>query len=161
MQNRIYGFPPIEDENACILIVGSMPSIASLAVSFYYGHARNAFWPIMANVFSSTVPKTAEDKKSLLITHKVALWDVYASCIREGSLDSAIRAGEKNDFVSFFKLHPKIRAVLCNGTAAYQSFDKSVCPNLPVFRLPSTSPACTMKYENKLTLWQEAINNYL
>lgn len=161
MQNRIYGFPPVEDKNARILIVGSMPSAASLDMSFYYGHPRNAFWPIMANIFSEKIPETIEEKKTLLLKNKIALWDVYASCIRVGSLDSAIRAGEKNDFVSFFKTHPNLRAVLSNGGTAYQMFDASVCPGIPVRRLPSTSPAYTKPYEQKLSAWKQALTEYL
>lgn len=161
MQNRIYGFPPVEDENARILIVGSMPSVASLDVNFYYGHPRNAFWPIMADVFCQRMPETIEEKKTLLLKNSIALWDVYASCVREGSLDSAIRAGEKNDFVPFFKSHPNICAVLCNGTTAYQMFDSSVCPHLPVLRMPSTSPAYTKRFDIKLSAWKQALTEYL
>ncbi len=161
MPDRIYGFAPVEDENARILIVGSMPSVMSLEVSFYYGHPRNAFWPIMANVFLSPFPEKIEDKKNLLIENRIALWDVYASCVREGSLDSAIRAGEKNDFDAFFKTHPSVCAVLCNGAAAYDAFRKCFCAPVPVLRLPSTSPAYTMKYEMKLSAWEKAISEYL
>lgn len=156
---RIYGFPPVECENAVILIVGSMPSVMSLKDSFYYAHRQNAFWPIMADILLSPRPETTEEKKQLLQTNRIALWDVYASCIREGSLDSAIRAGEKNDFDSFFSSHPNICAVLCNGKAAYNAFPKDA--PVPVLCMPSTSPAYTMKYEKKLALWQEAIKNYL
>ncbi len=161
MQNRIYGFPPVEDENARVLIVGSMPSVASLDTSFYYGHPRNAFWPIMANVFNENVPETIRDKKALLSKNGVALWDVYASCIREGSLDSAIREGEKNDFISFFRAHPNIRAVLCNGGTAYRMFDASVCPDIRVLKLPSTSPAYTKSFDMKLSAWKQALSEYL
>ncbi|MBE5791369.1 MAG: DNA-deoxyinosine glycosylase [Clostridiales bacterium] len=156
---RIYGFAPVEEKDAVLLIVGSMPSVMSLKDDFYYAHRQNAFWPMMAKIFSAPVPETKEAKKCLLLDHKIALWDVYASCVREGSLDSAIRAGEKNDFDVFFKAHPHIRAVLCNGKAAYDAFDKNA--PVPVLRLPSTSPAYTMKFESKLALWQEAIKNYL
>ena len=156
---RIYGFAPVEDEKARILIVGSMPSVMSLKDNFYYAHSRNAFWPIMAQILTSPLPETIDEKKWLLIQNRIALWDVYASCEREGSLDSAIRAGEKNDFALFFKTHPDIRAVLANGSAAFKAFEFKA--PVPVLRLPSTSPAYTMKYENKLALWQDAITKYL
>ncbi len=156
---RIYGFEPVEKADAVLLIVGSMPSVMSLKDDFYYAHKQNAFWPMMAKIFCEPVPETKEEKKRLLLENKIALWDVYASCVREGSLDSAIRAGDKNDFDLFFKTHPHIRAVLCNGKAAYDAFDKNA--PAPVLRLPSTSPAYTMKFESKLALWQEAIKNYL
>ena len=113
----------------------------------------------MAQIFLSPVPETKEEKAQLLLRNNIALWDVYASCVREGSLDSAIRAGKKNDFDLFFKTHPYIRAVLCNGNTAYSAFDKSA--PVPVLRLPSTSPAFTMKFDQKLALWQEAIKTYL
>ena len=161
MENRIYGFEPVEDENARVLIVGSMPGAASLAVTFYYGHPRNAFWPILASVFSERMPETTEEKKALICKNRLALWDVYASCVREGSLDSAIREGEKNDFAAFFRAHPQIRAVLCNGATAYRMFDKSVCPDVPVVRLPSTSPAYTLKFDAKLSAWKHALTEYL
>jgi len=161
MENRIYGFQPVEDEHARILIVGSMPSVASLDASFYYGHPRNAFWQILAGVFSEKIPDTTQEKKALLLKNRIALWDVYASCVRVGSLDSAIRAGEKNDFTSFFKAHPKIRAVLCNGDTAYRMFDKTVCPSIPVLRLPSTSPAYTKKFDVKFSAWKQALTEYL
>ena len=156
---RIYGFSPVEKEDTVLLIVGSMPSVMSLQDDFYYAHKRNAFWPIMAEVLSSPLPQTKDEKIRLLTNKRIALWDVYASCIRVGSLDSAIKEGEKNDFDSFFKNHVHIRAVLCNGSSAYNAFPKHI--PVPIIRMPSTSPAFTMKYEKKLAIWQETINQYL
>ena len=161
MLGRIYGFAPVEDENARVLIVGSMPSVASLEVSFYYGHPRNAFWPMIAEALGAPVPERVPDKKRLLIDNRIALWDVYASCVREGSLDSAIRAGETNDFASFFNAHRHIRCVLCNGGAAYDAFTKCFCAPVPVLRLPSTSPAYTKKFDLKLSAWKQALTEFL
>lgn len=161
MIERIHGFAPVEDENARILILGSMPGIQSLKASFYYGHPRNAFWPIAAEVLHAPLPQTVCEKKLLLIKNRIALWDVYASCVREGSLDSAIRAGETNDFEAFFSVHPHLRAVLLNGSAAFNAFLKCASPPVPVLRLPSTSPAYTMPFAEKLSAWKQAVTQYL
>lgn len=159
MPDRIYGFAPVEDKRARLLIVGSMPGVQSLKNDFYYAHRQNAFWPIMAHVLSAPVPETVPEKKSLLLSGGIALWDVYASCIRAGSLDSAIRDAEKNDFDSFFRSHPSLRAVLCNGLQAYAAFPKGA--PVPVLRLPSTSPAYTMPFAEKLSAWKQAVTQYL
>lgn len=91
MEERIEGFPPVAEADARLLILGSMPSVESLKQGFYYAHPRNAFWRILAEVFDESVPDSIEDKKRLLIDHRIALWDVAHSCVRPGSLDSNIK----------------------------------------------------------------------
>ena len=71
-------FMPVYDENSRILILGSLPSVKSREQSFYYGHKQNRFWKVMAEVLGSSVPETIEEKRKLLLTNKVALWDVIA-----------------------------------------------------------------------------------
>ena len=161
MNGRIYGYPPVADEHSRVLVLGSMPSVRSLEVGFYYGHPQNAFWRIMADVFKAERPKTIEDKKNLLLSNRVALWDVIASCEREGSLDSAIKSETVNDFAPFFVAHPNIRAVLINGGTAYKLFPYSLAGDRPVLKLPSTSPAYTLSYEKKLNAWRDALTLYL
>lgn len=160
MQERIFGFEPVWRQDARILILGSMPSVESLNRSFYYAHPRNAFWPIMAQIFGENTPVEIEEKKNLLIRNRIALWDTIYSCEREGSLDSAIRSAQANDFESFYRNCPKIRYVFFNGATAQQLYYRSVSRQDDRFifrRLPSTSPAYTLKYELKLATWEQAI----
>jgi hypoxanthine-DNA glycosylase len=67
----------------------------------------------------------------------IAVWDVIASCRREGSLDSAIRDETVNDFDGFLAAHPRVRTVLFNGAKAEASFVRRVLPTLPPTTLHS------------------------
>lgn len=157
---RIACFAPVYKEDARLLILGTMPSVESLKQSFYYAHPRNAFWPIMADVLGEDLPQSVEQKKSLLIRHRIALWDVARSCEREGSLDSAIRDAHPNDFAALFARCPKIEKILFNGATAQKMYMKLV-GRLPEgcawAQMPSTSPAYTMKYETKRALWRQGM----
>lgn len=161
LDDRIHGYPPVIGADSRVLIVGSMPSVESLAQGFYYAHPRNAFWRILSDVFGAPLPVTIEDKKHLILENRLALWDVYASCERKGSLDSAIRNGEINDFSNVFRTYPFIRAVLANGGEAYRAFPKAAAGNCAVIRMPSTSPAFTMPYSEKLFQWKQALSAHL
>ena len=157
MGERIYGFPPVYAPDARILILGSMPSVESLKQSFYYAHPRNTFWRIIPEIFGEKPVDTVEDKKSMLIRHGIALWDTVGSCEREGSLDSAIRGAEANDFDMLFSACPDIKHIFFNGAAAQQLFVRMVGldeTKYRYFRLPSTSPAYTLSYEKKLSVWK-------
>ena len=153
----IDGFLPIINQQCKVLVPGSMPSVQSLEQNFYYAHPRNAFWPIFARLFDSPLPDSIESKTSLLLANKVALWDVLKSCIRKGSLDSNIKAAEPNDFGARFVQFPNIRAVLFNGKTAQRLFlrlqPKVLADRFSVV-LPSTSPAHTMVFEEKLNSWK-------
>jgi len=159
MEERIYGFPPVYREDARLLILGSMPSVESLRQSFYYAHPRNAFWRIIPDVLGEDAPHTVEEKEEMLIRHRIALWDTVGSCERSGSLDSAIRCAEANDFDMLFAACPNIRHIFFNGAAAQQLFIRMVGTDEAKFkyiRLPSTSPAYTLSYEKKLIAWKRA-----
>ncbi len=157
---RIRSFPPVADDDATVLILGSMPGKESLRQQQYYAHPANAFWKIMGELVGAHQHLPYEERLRALITAHIALWDVLKSCERESSLDSHIRAEQANDFTSFFKRHPHITHVFFNGAKAEQSFRKFVLEKqeLPpqVFqRLPSTSPAhAGMRYAEKLELWK-------
>ena len=160
MENRIESFPPIAEADARLLILGSIPSVESLRQSFYYAHPRNAFWPIMAEILGSASLQTDEDKARLLIRHGIALWDVAHSCVRPGSLDSAIRDPQPNDFDSLFRNCPDIKHIFFNGATAHQLYCKLVAredARHSYHRMPSTSPAYTLKYEIKRELWRQAL----
>lgn len=154
---KIYSYPPVADAHCCVLILGTMPSVQSLKDGFYYAHPRNAFWRILAECTGEVRPETIEQKKGLLLRHHIALWDTAKSCVREGSLDSAMRDVELNDLDSFFKRYPQIERVLLNGTAAwtlYRRLPEKLIKARPCVKLPSTSPAYTLSYEKKLAAWK-------
>ena len=158
---RIHGYPPVADGHSRVLILGSMPSVRSLETGFYYGHKQNAFWRILSDTFSEPLPATVDEKISLLLRNRVALWDVIESCERDGSLDSAIRGATVNDFQPFFESHPGIRAVLINGGTAYSLFPARLADKREILRLPSTSPAYTLPYDQKLATWKNALERFL
>ena len=162
--STIIGFPPIADGNATVLILGSMPSEKSLQEQQYYAHPHNSFWFIMTQLFHGETGMDYERRKALLITNRIALWDVLDSCQREGSLDSSIKDDSVvvNDFADFFETHPLVRAVYFNGARAQQEFNKRVLPvlgekfaKISYRRLPSTSPAmASLTREQKLEEWK-------
>ena len=162
--NPVTSFAPLSRPFATVLILGSMPGDASLKAQQYYAHPRNSFWPIMASVagFDASVPYDV--RVEALTRAGVALWDVLQSCVRPGSLDSAIQAGTRvpNDFAAFFAAHPGIRLVCFNGAEAQTSYNRHVLPHLIAqgvryVRLPSTSPAHAVAFAHKLTAWRAAM----
>lgn len=151
-------FEPVYTPEARVMIVGSMPSIKSLADAQYYAHPRNAFWPILFDVFGAAPTDDYEAKKALIRENGLALWDVARSCEREGSLDSAMRDIAANDFAALYARCPHIHTVLCNGGTAHTLFVKSgFAGTRRVIRMPSTSPAYTMPYRNKLDVWKKTL----
>jgi len=151
-----YSFPPISNPNATVLILGTMPSVQSLALSQYYGNPRNAFWKLLFIIFDTPFSTDYEIRKSVLLQNHIALWDVLQACVREGSLDSAIEQEIPNDFDSFLKAHPHIRHIYFNGqkAAAYFKRYATVENSYRLVTLPSTSPANAGKsFEMKLQEW--------
>lgn len=164
MEARIHGFGPVWRADAKLLILGSMPSVESLNQSFYYAHPRNAFWPMMAQILEEHVPVSVEAKREMLIRHRIALWDTVQSCERPGSLDSNIRFAQANDFEYLYKNCPGIRHIFFNGGTAQQLYRRLVAKEDDRFifhRMPSTSPAYTLKYEMKLAAWEQALKEAL
>jgi len=161
------GFPAIEDHNARILILGSMPSIKSLEQQQYYAHPRNSFWPIICALFNLDTDRTYQQRCELLIKNHIAVWDSIKACHRSGSLDQNIDSTSMiaNDFNLFFQQHANIEKILFNGAKAKQVFKRYVLPTLneqlaalPMFRLPSTSPAhASIKFEQKYHIWSQAL----
>jgi hypoxanthine-DNA glycosylase len=166
----IQGFGPIAAPDARVLILGTLPSEASLRAGQYYAHPHNAFWFIMERLFAQESGLDYEARKCLLIGAKVALWDVLHAAEREGSLDSAIAPGSENvnDFGGFFAQHPGIHTVVFNGAKAHHLFQRHVLNtiSLPVelrfVCLPSTSPAnARLSRETKLEQWKAALSEAL
>jgi double-stranded uracil-DNA glycosylase len=161
---RIHCFAPVADPaTARLLILGSMPGLASLQAGRYYAHPRNGFWPIMGALFGAGPQLAYEERLAVLMRAGVALWDVLASCERQGSLDTAIdlRSAQANDFAAFLQAHPLIERVGFNGALAQTRFRRDVMPHvrrLDMVRLPSTSPAhASLSMDAKLAAWREAL----
>lgn len=159
----INGFDLLGNDSAKVLILGSIPSVTSLAEQQYYAHPRNVFWPVIMSLFNDSQPFDYLQAKQVLQAERIAVWDVLKSCERKGSLDASIKKSsiQVNDFITFFKRFNHIEAVVFNGGAAESLYQKNVYPlismmglSLQYIKLPSTSPAyAAMCYKDKLLAW--------
>lgn len=150
-------FNPILGALPHTLVLGSSPSVISLEKGEYYGNSRNAFWPILNDVFGGNGFKNYNEKKEFAIINHIAIWDVVANCNREGSLDSAIKDVVANNIEDVLMCNPSIKVVLFNGGAAakfYKKYVKYYPYRTGFFTMPSTSPAYTIPYERKLDEWE-------
>lgn len=167
--SRIQSFNAVSRPDARLLILGSVPGVASLVQQQYYAHPRNAFWPIMAELlgFDADLPYSTRLKR--LQHHRIALWDVVHRCQRPGSLDQNIAKDsvEANDFATFFGQHSQLRGICFNGEAAETLFKRHVIrggismpSGIKLARLPSTSPAnAGLRPAQKLEQWRRVIND--
>lgn len=159
-----FGFPPVFNADARVLVLGSMPGRASLCARQYYAHPQNSFWPIIEHLFGFSDPLDYAARIRLLLRHRIALWDVLKSCFRPGSLDVSIKSSSMitNDFSEFYAAAPDIQAIFFNGATAQREYQRHIIPtlpqkfaSLPCFRLPSTSPAMAgMSKAQKIQRWQ-------
>lgn len=161
MSELLHGLPPIVGADPTVLILGNMPSVMSLTSGQYYGNPRNAFWPIVADIVGFEAAAPYERRVGELIGHGIAVWDVLRCCRRAGSLDSAVERDSMvpNEFGAFLATNPTIDLVLFNGAAAEANYRRLVrdAPAIPSIRLPSTSPAHTMRFADKLAQWRTAM----
>jgi len=158
------GFPPIAAPDARVLILGSLPGQASLAARQYYAQPHNAFWRIMGELFGAGPDLPYEERAARLRASGIALWDVCKAAVRPGSLDASIDLATVviNDFERFFREHPRIAHVCVNGGTAHRLYVKRVkpilpdpLPVLPLYLLPSTSPAhASLRFAQKLERWR-------
>lgn len=154
---RWQGLAPVWSPQARLLILGSFPSQASLAAGQYYGHPRNQFWPLLSELWGRDLRAMPYEQRLDFVRRRgLAIWDVYAACEREGSLDSAIRAAEPNDLLGLAARLPALQAVAHNGGESARHLKVTRQLGLPVYRLPSTSPAnATWSFARKLAAWSE------
>ncbi|MCI7108081.1 MAG: DNA-deoxyinosine glycosylase [Agathobacter sp.] len=133
---------PVYDENSKVLILGSFPSVKSREQQFFYGHKQNRFWRVMAQVLDCPVPQDIPQKRSMLLEHHVAVWDVIASCEITGSSDASIRDVEPNDLSRILSC-ADITAIFTNGGKAHELYQRYIYPinGRQAHKLPSTSPA--------------------
>lgn len=138
----LHGFEPIIAKRPRLMILGSMPSVTSLAKQEYYGYRHNRFWPLLSTYFHVELPDY-EAKRRCIRDHGIILWDVIGSCDRNGSLDSAIRNEVCNDIPGLLKQYPEISLVLCNGKKSYSLYERLMAKQTAVEYVycPSTSNA--------------------
>lgn len=141
-KNITHPFPPLYDENSRTLILGSFPSVKSREAMFFYGHPQNRFWKLIAALYGEDVPSTIEEKSSLVLRHRLALWDSIHSCTITGSSDSSVRDVVPNDISGIIR-NSKIERIFCNGALSHKMYMKFIFPStgIKARKLPSTSPA--------------------
>lgn len=152
-------FGPFFDKDSEILILGSFPSVKSREQMFFYGHPQNRFWRVIAAVTKSEIPVTTEEKKALLKTNKIALWDVIASCEITGSSDSSIKNVVANDLSEILD-KADIKQIFVNGKTAEKYYNRYIKNSIQrdAVCLPSTSPAnAGWSFDRLVEAWK-AIN---
>ena len=156
------GLGPVISARTRLLVLGSFPGVASLRAQQYYGHPRNHFWPILGALWGIDLPALPYARRLDEIQARgLGLWDVYASCRREGSLDSAIEGAVLNDLAGLHRLAPQLRAVAHNGGESARAMRHTRALGVPVLQLPSTSPAnASWRFERKLAAWREAFERF-
>ncbi len=152
---RLRGFPPIIDAHVERLILGSFPSVASLAAGQYYAHPRNQFWVILGRLLGEPLEALPyEERARRVLAHRVGIWDVYGACVRTGSGDAAIRQGRPNSLQALRRRAPALYTVAFNGMAAGRFRPLFEQAGLSTRVLPSTSPAhAGRSLDEKLALW--------
>jgi hypoxanthine-DNA glycosylase len=162
---RLFGLPPLVSADTRLLVLGSFPGAASLAAQQYYGHPQNQFWRILQAIYASSPysigESSYENRSKWMLARGVGLWDVYASCERQGSLDAKIRNAEVNDLKALRQRCPQLRAVAHNGAESFRHAGKLEDGDLPTVRLPSTSPAhASWSFERKLAAWRDVFEQF-
>lgn len=159
MEQLKHEFEPVFDENSRILILGTFPSVKSREVQFFYGHPRNRFWAVMAALTGWELPETVEEKKNLLLSNGIAVWDVIESCEIQGSSDSSIKNVVPADLSRIFD-RASIEQVYANGNKAYELYQKYSLEKTgrSIKKLPSTSPAnAAFGLERLIGEWKKEI----
>ena len=156
----IASFAPFVNAETETLILGTMPGAMSLLKQEYYAHKQNQFWKIMFTVFSNgVIPEAFIKRVAFVQQNKIGLWDVLAHCERKGSLDIHIKNHTENNIPALLQEFPKIKKILFNGKESHRYFMKKFgnIDGIIFHVMPSTSPANTIKFEEKLRLWQIGI----
>jgi hypoxanthine-DNA glycosylase len=149
------GFPPVIDAKVETLLLGSFPGVASLAKVQYYGHPQNHFWRLVGAVIDEPLADMEYAQRlRTLLKHRIGLWDIIGKCMREGSLDSNIRNPAHNDFAQVTRVAQKLRRVCFNGKTAGKMEPLFAAWGYETLVLPSSSPANTMRFDEKLKQWR-------
>ncbi len=149
-------FPPLFSAESEILILGSFPSVKSREAMFFYGHPQNRFWPLIAALFEEPLPRAIEEKKRLILSHRLALWDSIASCDITGSSDASIRHAVPTDLSEILGAS-RVKRIICNGAQSHRIYCKYQLARtgIEAVKLPSTSPAnAACSFEKLLEAWR-------
>lgn len=154
---RLQGLTPILDADTRLIVLGSFPSQASLRAQRYYAHPQNQFWKILGALWGLPLQDmNYQERTDALRAHGLGVWDVYASCEREGSLDRAIVQPQLNDLAGLRSRCPRLQAIAHHGGESFKHARHTRALGLPVYRLPSTSPAhASWTFERKLAAWRD------
>lgn len=158
-QTLDHTFEPVWDIKSEILILGTFPSVKSRENHFYYGNPQNRFWKLIAKIYGEQPPASIEEKKSLILRHGLAIWDVVAKCDIIGSSDSSIRNVVPADIAGLME-KSKIHTVIANGAKAYELYQRHqlTLTGVQASKLPSTSPAnAAWSLERLEVVWREAL----
>jgi hypoxanthine-DNA glycosylase len=152
-------FAPVINAHTKILILGSLPGDASLEQGQYYAHPQNKFWKLVGDTIGTELAgRDYPTRLSLLLEHRIGLWDVIATAHRAGSLDSEIRQHTQNDLLALISSLPELNTIAFNGGTAARIGLKTLGEQVADFRvllLPSSSPAyAALSYEKKLSSWR-------
>jgi len=158
-EGLLRGLDPVIGPDTRLLVLGSFPSVASLDAQQYYAHPRNQFWPLLSALWGEDLRAMPYAARLDAVRRRgLGIWDVYGHCRREGSLDSAIRNAELNDLAGLRRRAPRLAAIAHNGGESARAMRHTRALGLPVWRLPSTSPAnASWSFERKLAAWREAL----
>jgi len=156
----LYGLPPVVGPATRLLLLGSFPGLASLAAQQYYAHPRNQFWPLLSSLWGVDLRALSYPARlDELRERGLGLWDIYASCRRVGSLDSAITDAQLNPLAELAATLPSLRAAAHNGAESARAAHITRALGLPAHRLPSTSPAnASWSFDRKRAAWAEVFS---
>lgn len=155
-ENLLRGFPPVIDQDTHTLILGSFPGGASLQAQQYYAFPQNQFWRLLTAVLDDDLTaQSYPERLERLLAHGIGLWDVFDSCRRQGSLDSAIKQASMNDFKALQLEYPQLIRLCFNGKTAAGMQARLEQLGFQTLRLPSSSPAyAQLGFADKLLHWQ-------
>jgi len=163
MSELTCGLPAVVRDDSVVLILGTIPSRASIKMNEYYGNPGNQFWKLIFKVFGMEPNAEYEDRIAFLQEKRIALWDVLITCEREGSSDSNIQHPRANEFDDFLHHHKTITHIFFNGKRSEELFNRLVTLDSGIEsyivkeRLPSSSSANPTKFEQKLERWRRIV----
>ena len=157
-----HSLEPFYTKDSKVLILGSMPSVTSRKLGFYYAHPQNLFWKTLQAVYQEKIGSSKEEKIAFLKKHQIALFDVLKSCDISNSSDASIQNPVCNDLLPILQ-KSKIKTIFTTGKKAETLYKKYIYPSTKIkaIPLPSTSPLyCPKGVDEKLKEAYEQIRKF-